>query len=105
LAKLLSFGVTSTTRRNILQGWRINKKLNMQRRATFRERKEKRKRMNAEPAEFATEDSIEAETAEDASPTLQPLRPLNPTQIPMLQNLILAASQPENIPPSTASAA
>lgn len=75
-----------------------------QRRAKFRERKEKRKRMNAEPAEFATEASIEAETAEDVSPPLQPLQPLNPTQIPMLQNPILAASQPENVTPSTASA-
>ena len=63
-----------------------------QRRAKFRERKEKRKRMNAGPAEFATEASIEAETAEDVSPPLQPLQPLNPTQIPMLQNPILAAS-------------
>ena len=60
--------------------------------------------MNAEPAEIATEASTEVETAEVASPSLQPLQPLNPTHMPMLQNPILAASQPENMPPSTASA-
>ena len=70
------------------------------RRQLREERKSKRARVHVEPSE-PTEivGSIEEEeSAAATSPPLEPLRPLNLSRIPVLQDSNLSAPQPENLP-------